>query len=576
MERREARQWEKLERVDVLQKETAGETYGDDLLGNKLGNLEDIAISRNTKQESNWVKDIGQDGLESEFGIVDVDVMTPPSEKSVDETDGGKNAEKRGDNGTTNLDTEPSTVGKSVQGVFSLVLIIVGNDDATSGEGLLGLGITQLGDGKGCRNRHDAGGNKSLGVQTKTNVANKHGTRNSSKTASQDLVKLGVGHVGDKGTDQHGRFSLSNEGGSSSDDGLGTGGVESPEDEDGYLLDEPLDESNIVQDLDERNEEDDGRNDAKEEPGELSDVFSGQESHTILGKAKQVTGTVSNELEDVVSDTSSQDEEANDVLAEHAADDSPPVDVLAAPAGDPETKQYDEHAEQADGTVGARVVGALLRDKGADQDGGDGHSSTGRGAQPGRDALVDDQGSARPNPLDGAGHIARGHVEEDEADGDGQPQQEGHLPVLIVTVQDQRGDPPAGEEQEDDEVHKGASHAVGDAKVPAALRAGLVRVDAGAHHVCLADLFVVAVVGRRVAVVRLVDAAGVVAMVLDGHERRVHVGAAGVDGIVVAGGIHAGRVVLVLVVMLVSRLQRRVRVVVDALGGVVVGSRSGG
>lgn len=167
-------------------------------------------------------------------------------------------------------------------------------------------------------------------------------------------------------------------------------------------------------------------------------------------------------------------------------------------------------------------------------------------------------------------------MEEEEADGDGQPQQEGHLPVLVIAVQDQRGDPPAGEEQEDDEVHKGASHAVGNAKVPGALRAGLVRVNAGAHHICLADLFVVAVVGRRVAVVRLVDAAGVVGMVLDGHERRVHVGAAGVDGIVVAGGIHAGRVVLVLVVMLVRRLQRRVRVVVDALGGVVIGSRGGG
>lgn len=565
---------------DVLQKETTGETYGDDLLGNELGNLEDIAISRNTKQESNRVKAIRQDGLESKSGIVDVDVVTPPGEESIDETNGGENAEKRSNDGTTNLDTEPSTVGKSVQGVFSLVLVIVGNDDAASGERLLGLGVTQLGDGKGRRNGHDAGGNKSLGVQTETNVADKHGTRNGSKTTSQDLVKLGVGHVGDKGTDQHGRFSLSNKGGGSSDDGLGTRSVESPEDEGGHLLDEPLDESNVVQDLDEGNEEDDGGDDAKEEPGELGDISGGQESHTIFGKAKQVAGTISNELEDVVSDTGAQDEEANDVLAEHAANDSPPVDVLAAPAGDPEAKEDDHHAEQADGTAGARVVGALLRDKGADQDGGNSHSSAGRGAQPGRDAVVDDQGGASPNPLDAVGHIARGHVEEEEADGDGQPQQEGHLPVLVVAVQDQRGNPPAGEEQENDEVHKGADHAVGDAKVPAAPRPGLVRVDGGAHHVCLADLFVVAVVGRRVAVVRLVDAAGVVGMVmgmvLRGHERRVHVGAPSIDGIVVAGGIHAGRVVLVRVVMLVRGLQRRVLVVVDALGGVVIGSHGGG
>lgn len=237
--------------MNVLHKRQQGETYGDDLLGNELGNLEDIAISRNTKQESNRVKDIRQDSLESKGGVVDVDVVTPPGEKTVDQTNSGENAEKRGDNGTTNLDTEPSTVGKSVQGIFSLVLVIVGNDDATGGECLFGLGVTQLGDGKGCRNGHDAGGNKSLGVKAKTNVTDKHGTRNGSKTASQDLVKLGVGHVGDKGTDQHGRFSLANEGSGSSDDGLGTRGVEGPEDEDGHLLDEPLDESNVVQDLDE-------------------------------------------------------------------------------------------------------------------------------------------------------------------------------------------------------------------------------------------------------------------------------------------------------------------------------------
>lgn len=502
--------------------------------------------------------------------------MTPPGEKSVDETDGGENAEKRGDNGATNLDAEPSTIGKSVQGVFSLVLVIVGNYNAAGGESLLGLGVAQLGDGKGRRNGHDARGNKSLGIQTKANVADKHGTRNGGKTASQDLVKLGVGHVGDKGTDQHGRLSLANEGSGSSDDGLGTRGVESPEDEDGHLLDEPLDESNVVQNLDERDEEDDGGDNAKEEPGKLGDLLGGQESHAIFGKAQQVAGTVSNELEDVVSDTSAQNEEANNVLAEHATNDSSPVDVLAALAGDPKGKEDDEHAEQADGAVGTSVVGALLRGKGANQDGSNRNSSTGRGAQPGRDALVDDQSGASPNPLDGTGHIARGHVEEEEADGDGQPHQKGNLPVLVVAVQDQRGNPPAGEEEEEEQVHKGAEVAVGDAKAPAALRPRLVRVDARAHNVRLAGLFVVAVVWRRVAIVRLVDAARVVGVVLRGHERRVQACAAGVEGIVVAGGIHAGRVVLVLVVMLVRGLQRRIWVVVDALGGVMIGSHVGG
>lgn len=124
-------------------------------------------------------------------------------------------------------------------------------------------------------------------------------------------------------------------------------------------------------------------------------------------------------------------------------------------------------------------------------------------------------------------------------------------------------------------MDKGAEVAIGDTKVPFPLRTRLIGVNARADNVCMADLFVIAVVWRGVAIVRLVDAAGVVGMVLHGHERRVHVGALGVDDIVVAGGIYAGRVVLVSVLMLVSRLERRVWVVVDALGGVVVGSHAG-
>lgn len=90
----------------------------------------------------------------------------------------------------------------------------------------------------------------------------------------------------------------------------------------------------------------------------------------------------------------------------------------------------------------------------------------------------------------------------------------------------------------------------------------------------LADLFVVAVVWRRVDVL-LVDAAHIMAVVLGGHQRRVQVGALGVDDIVMAGRVHPSRVMLVLVLVLVSRLQGRIRVVVDAVGGIVIGSRLG-
>lgn len=395
--------------------------------------------------------------------------MTPPGKEAVDETDGSENAKKRGDDGTTNLDSEPSTVGESVQGIFSLVLVVVGNDNAAGGKSLLGLRITKLGDGKGGGDGHDARGDESLGIETKTNVTNQDGARDGSKTTGQDLVKLGVGHVRDERTDQHSRLALADEGGGGGDDGLGTRGIEGPEDKRGHLLDKPLDEANVIQDLHEGDEEDDGGDDAKEEPRKRGHLSGCQKGHTLVSEAEQVAGTVSNELEDVVTDTGSQDKETNDVLAQHAADDGSPVDVLAVVACGPEAKEDDEHAKQADGTVGARVVRALLGGEGADNDGSKGHTGTERGAQLGRNAVIDDQRSVLPYPLDGIGDVARGHVEEEQANGDGQPQQKGDFPVLVVAMQDQRRNPPAGEEQEDDGVDKDAEVAVGNAKVPAAL-----------------------------------------------------------------------------------------------------------
>lgn len=551
-----------------------GDTYGDDLLGNELGNPEEIVVSRNTKQESNRVEDVGQNGLESQGRVVDVDVVTPPGKEAVDETDSSENAEQRGNDGATNLDSEPSTVGKGVQGVFSLVLVVVGDDDTASGKSLLSLGIAKLGDGEGGGDGHDARGDERLSIKTKTNVTNQDGAGNGGETTGQDLVKLGIGHVGDEGTDQHGRLSLTDERGGGSDDGLGTRGIESPEDEDGHLLDEPLDEANVVQDLHQGDEEDDGGDDAKEEPGERGHVGGGQKGNTIVSEAKQVSGTISNELEDVVTNAGSQDKETNDVLAQHTTNDGSPVDVLAGIAGDPEAKEDDEHAKQADGTVGARVVGALLGAERASKDGSEGYSSTGGSAQLLGDAVIDDESRALPHPLDGVGDVAHGHMEEEQTDRDGQPQQEGDDPVLVVAMQDQRRNPPAGEEQEDEDVDKGAEVAVGDAKVPVALRARLVGVDSCANDARLADLFVVAVVRRRVDVL-LVDAAHIVSVILDWHQRRVQVGALCVDGIIMAGSVDSVRVMLMVMVVLVSRLQGRIRVVVDALGGIVVGSRVG-
>lgn len=85
-------------------------------------------------------------------------------------------------------------------------------------------------------------------------------------------------------------------------------------------------------------------------------------------------------------------------------------------------------------------------------------------------------------------------------------------------------------------------------------------------------LLIVAILGRGIQCARLIDAVGMMMMVLLGRDRgRVDGGARGVNGIVVtAGSIDTGRVRMVGVRMLVCRVQCRIGVVVHAGNGCVV------
>jgi hypothetical protein len=68
-------------------------------------------------------------------------------------------------------------------------------------------------------------------------------------------VDLGFGHVGNERSDKHGGFSLTDERGSGSDNSLGSSDTHSPENEGSELSDEPLDETNVVESLDERDKD---------------------------------------------------------------------------------------------------------------------------------------------------------------------------------------------------------------------------------------------------------------------------------------------------------------------------------
>lgn len=142
------------------------EFVGDDLDANEFGNFEQL-VARNTQKESDRVHDVAQKQLQGQIWsavLSNVEVPTPPAEKTVDQADESDNAEQSGHDHASDLDTEPSTVGESVQGVGRAVLIIIWHNNATGGDGFLGLRIAHLGYGQRGGDRHDAGGDEGLRV----------------------------------------------------------------------------------------------------------------------------------------------------------------------------------------------------------------------------------------------------------------------------------------------------------------------------------------------------------------------------------------------------------------------------
>ena len=74
---------------------------------------------------------------------------------------------------------------------------------------------------------------------------------------------MDFGHraVRDEGLDQHSRFTLSDKWGGGCHHGLCARDAHGPEEEDGEFPDGPLQDTGIVEELDEGDEKDDGRDD---------------------------------------------------------------------------------------------------------------------------------------------------------------------------------------------------------------------------------------------------------------------------------------------------------------------------
>lgn len=376
-------------------------------------------------------------------------VLAPPTEKAVDKSNNGNDTEESGDDHASNLDTKPGTIGKSVKGVGGLVLIVLGNHNAARGQGLLRLGVTHLGNSQGSRDRHDAAGDEGLGVKTKTDVSNQDRASNGGKTASHDLVNFGQSQVRHERTDQHGRLALANERGGSSDDGFGTRDAEGPEEEDGKFANEPLDETQVVAELDKGDEEDDGRDNTGKEPGKVGNRVVSQEDDTRIGETEQSAGHLGNEAEDVITSLGLEHKDSDDELGEHTTNDGVPGNLPPIARSEGEEADHDEEAEDGDGPHGASVLADLFRDHAAEEEDTDCTKGSKRLMELIRDQSIPPMDCVLPDHPSRAHDDASRQVAEDDSRADGDID-EGRLQPskMVMTVMDKRAvDPPSKEDQ---------------------------------------------------------------------------------------------------------------------------------
>lgn len=184
--------------------------------------------------------------------------------------------------------------------------------------------------------------------------------------------------MGDEGTDEHGRLSLSDERRGSSYNGLGTGDAHEPEEECGGLDDEPLQDIEVVQELDQGNEEDDGWDNGDKEPARGWDGTGGQKDDSVICETEEVPGSLGDEVEDIVTGLGSENEEGNDELRQHAHDNCVPDNLLTVPRGSPQCEEEDDQSEETNSAVIASIVCRFARHKCANKDDCDCHECSAR------------------------------------------------------------------------------------------------------------------------------------------------------------------------------------------------------
>ncbi|KFY34257.1 hypothetical protein V494_06924, partial [Pseudogymnoascus sp. VKM F-4513 (FW-928)] len=296
----------------------------DDLEPDQLSHEQDVAtVPVDAQQEGDGIEEVPEHKLDSEVVLLvvveraNVKIVSPPRQHGVHQAQQTQNTQQRRDDHARDLEAEPAAVGKGVECVGGALFVLDFRDhDAACCERLFGLG--------------------GLRVHAHEDVGGEDGAGDGGEAGGHDLVELGVCEVRDEWADEDGGFALPDEGGGGGDDGFGARDVHGVEEDVGEFGDEELEGAGVVEELHEGDEEDDGGDDVEDEPLEGEGFFIGEEDGAFVGEAEERSREVGDEVEDVVSCFSAQDEDGEDELREHAYDDRVPADHLAVPRRRPE------------------------------------------------------------------------------------------------------------------------------------------------------------------------------------------------------------------------------------------------
>ncbi len=186
----------------------------------------------------------------------------------VEQADEGEKADQHDGDVEGKLAAVDGAAGDGGDEVVVLVLFAGRHPDRTGGGGLFGLGDEHLGDENGAGGGHDDGGEKVLRVDAEADVGSHDAAGDVGHAGGHDGHQLGAGGSVEEGPDGERGLGLSHEDGGGDVGGFGSAGAHGALHDPGDDANDLLHEADVVEQGEERGDEDDGGKDGEGEDGE--------------------------------------------------------------------------------------------------------------------------------------------------------------------------------------------------------------------------------------------------------------------------------------------------------------------